>query len=114
MANWKLKLRVGRDRRDYENGTITLEELCCRYAKKIEDKLPYIRDRMKRADLSDEAEDIAHDFKAMVETVAEFDEALERLYNWADTTLNDKTWPHEKLCWVEPTATVGTRWMKPN
>ena len=109
MADWKLRLRVGRARRDYEDGGITLKELCDIYARQLEKKAPFIRDRMNEPDLADEAEDIAHDFKAMVETVEEFDDALTRLYDWADTTLNDETWPHEKLCWVEPTAGVRTR-----
>ncbi len=109
MANWKLRLRVGQCRRDYEDGKITLAELCQRYAKRIEEKVPYVRDRMDEPDLADEAEDIAHDFKAMVETTEEFDDALSRLYDWADTTLRDDTWPHEKLCWVEPTASAGSR-----
>lgn len=103
MANWKLKLRVGEDRRAYEEGEITLAELCQRFANKIEHKAKYVREFMKDEDLADEAEDIAHDFKAMVETVAEFDDALARLYDWADTTLDSSVWPRVKMCWVEPT-----------
>lgn len=104
MANWKLKLRVGFERRLHDEGKITLDELCQHYARQLERKALYIRTSMNEPDLADEAEDIAHDFAKMVSNVSEFDGALDRLYDWADTTLNDKVWPHEKLCWVEPTA----------
>lgn len=102
MANWILTLRVGDDRLAFEKGKIDLKELTARYAKELRRKVDYVR-RAWGDDLADDAEDIAHDFEKMVETVEEFDDALERLYNWADTTL-DVSWPRKKLCWVEPTS----------
>lgn len=102
MADWKLKLRVGQDRLAYDEKEITLEELASRYASKLKHKVDYIRNVMKEEDLADEAEDIAHDF-TIVASVEEFDEALERLYDWADTSLGGGA----KTCWVEWTAAAA-------
>lgn len=55
-------------------------------------------------DMADELEnDILPMFEALVETesedVEDFDYALEALYEWADTSLDNK-WGGKKMCWV--------------
>lgn len=108
MADWKFRLRVGTDRAVFERGEITIQDLAHRFAVKVKTKAQFIRDVMKDEDLAEEAFDISDEFET-VESVAEFDDVLARLYDWADTTLEPDSWPPKKLCWVE-SASDATSW----
>lgn len=101
MSNWKYKLRVGQDRRDYENRCITLQELGKCFAAKIR-ALPCYGKEESQFSSVDEIDDCAREFDH-VSDVEDFDNILEALYDWGDTVLDDG-WPRTKMCWIEPTA----------
>src|SRR2546423_1029394 len=103
MANWKYRLSVGRDRRDYDDGLISLQELGKRIADKIKTLPCYGKDESMFSS-SNELGDCALEFENVID-VEDFDNILEALYDWADTEITPfDAWPRNKMCWVEPTA----------
>jgi hypothetical protein len=50
-------------------------------------------------------EDVAGEFEALSEdpdaSVVDFDNVMERLYNWADTPMGGEFPHHKRACWVE-------------
>lgn len=103
MANWKHRLAVGADRRAFEHAEITILELAQRFAVKLR-ALKLLG--VEQSDV-EERDDIADEFET-VESVSEFDDVLERLYDWADTSL-DNDWPRTKMCWVEPSPVGASK-----
>src|ERR1051326_1628756 len=99
MANWKYHLRVGVDRREYEDGKISIQELGKRFAQKIK-TLPCYEKEESRFSSTDELEDCALEFEH-VQDVEDFDDILESLYNWGDTEIAPfNCWPRNKMCWI--------------
>ncbi|MFL6709257.1 MAG: hypothetical protein ACJ8HI_13725 [Massilia sp.] len=52
----------------------------------------------ERDEIVDEFQSIAADPNASTE---DFDDVLCRLYDWADTPLDDDKWNGKKVCWVQ-------------
>ena len=94
MANWQRELNISNAFRQAQDDEITHEELAAEIAKKLLALRPF---NIQTIDL--EREDIADDFAHFEGDVDEFYHLMDRLYNWADTALDDK-WNGRKVCWV--------------
>lgn len=92
MAKWKYTFNFVPIKRQHDNGNITLQELGNKISETIKAKVSeddmyfYLDDALLRMEI--------------VETVEDFDDALNDIYDWGDTTLNASTWPHEKMAWI--------------
>lgn len=104
MAQWQMKLNFSEAKARYLSGKCTLAELATATVFEIKNKVP----AAKRIDesMGEELEnDILPLFEDIVESESEdvdsYDSALESLYDWADTSLDNK-FGGKKMCWVEP------------
>lgn len=97
MAQWQRTLVIC-DVWDRPNGE-TIAQLAAIIADRIRELKPF-----GLPDLDAEREDVAAEFQDVAEdpcaTSGDFDEAMERLYDWADTPL-DAAWNGKKACWVK-------------
>lgn len=99
MANWLHTLKIKDEWQSAKNDEISHHEL----ARCISNKLQMIRNKMSDHDftldeLIDEFDGIAQDKEADVD---EFDDVMQRLYDWGDQTLPPyNAWPHNKMCWI--------------
>lgn len=97
MSDWQCKLDLT-DIWNKHPGEITIQELC----KIISDRLsklvvPEIDEiEYDHLDLCDEFEILSTDKEA---TVEEFDEIMQDLYDWGDTSL-DNEFAGKKICWI--------------
>jgi len=94
MANWvnRLELKDLWKQRDEEK--ISISELAKAVANRIE-KLPCFKK------YEDELQTIILDFEDCSDDVEEFDDILNRLYDWADTPLRiTRGEMQRKVCWV--------------
>jgi hypothetical protein len=98
MANWQRELDISNAFRQAQDGEIANEELAAEIAKKLLALPPF---DIAMIDL--EREDIADDFAHFEGDVDEFDHLMDRLYDWADTSL-DGEWNGRKVCWVRTMA----------
>ena len=102
MANWQFELDF---RSFWKKEEAPVFEIAEKVSERINKLLPKIRKRSEvYQDLADDLEyDILPLFDELVEfkseNVDDFDNALEQLYDWADTAL-DNEWPLKRLCWV--------------
>lgn len=104
MSDWQMTLDFTPAKSDYRAGKITIQQL----AQKVVDTIKVNIETAKRIDdlmgkeLEDEIlplfEEIAAD-ETM--TVDDYDNALDDLYDWADTKLSDG-WPRKAMCWIKP------------
>lgn len=94
MSNWVNKLDLKDLWKARDEGKLTIQELAKEVAKRIKNKHFYNR-------YKDELEEIVMDFEDCPEDVGEFDNILERLYDWADTPLpTPEGQMQRKICWV--------------
>jgi hypothetical protein len=107
MAEWRYKIDLAAEHAAYrrfqqaEEDNIESEgerldppSLGRRVAAKIRESAAYQRRR-------EELEPIALDMEA-VEEIDDYDDALERLYDWGDrSTGAGNEWPPKRLCWIE-------------
>ena len=99
MANWQLKLQLG----DVYHSGLPIPKL----AKTVAERLAALKIDalmlLAASDLEDVREDIVLGFLALASDpdadADDFDEVMERLYDWADTSLDDY-WNGRKVCWV--------------
>lgn len=106
MAQWQMQLDFRAAKESYHDGAISLDELAARVVETIKAKLP--RAKEINVDLGQQLED---DVLILFEEIAEddehsfdendFDNALEALYDWADTPL-DNHFGGKKMCWIVP------------
>lgn len=94
MANWQRELNISNAFRKAQEREIDRKELAAAIALKLLALRPF---GIATIDL--EREDIADDFANFEGDVDEFDHLMDRLYDWADTALDDK-WNGRKVCWV--------------
>ena len=105
MTDWRHKLEIADLHKSYQSGEITSPNLGVAVAKRLRS---LIDDKHKLSpipeELLDEADDIASEFKSGIKTIDDYDQILERLYDWGDTVLDhpDNTPFHRipKLCWI--------------
>jgi hypothetical protein len=94
MANWQRKLQL---KDIWHNDDVHM--IAAETAKRLKalQAFPDADLDEQRLDIADEFEGLSTDPKADKE---DFDCVLERLYDWADTKL-DNNWNGKKVCWVE-------------
>lgn len=91
MAQWVHELNFKDLWEAHDKELIKLPDMAKEVAKRIKNAPFYKK-------YEDDLEEIAEDFKH-VEEVDEFDEILERLYDWADLSLDGKL-NGRKMCWI--------------
>lgn len=98
MANWQRELNLADVFVPAKEGHVTVADLCGTIAKRLRLMKPFGIESIdeERDEITDDFEFLASDGSADRD---EFDEAMERLYDWADTALDDK-WNGRKVCWV--------------
>lgn len=101
MSDWQRKLDFSAYTEKYDEGEISIQE----FAKIVSEKLKSLRDfndfdiDCAKEDLIFEFEDIAEDeYEEYGED--EFNYALNRLYDWGDTPLDNK-FGGKKVCWIQ-------------
>lgn len=104
MADWTHRLELKDLHDKYEKKEIQPDDLGKEVAKRLRTLIELNRPPIDET-LLDEAEEIALEFESMSDNdIDEYDNIINRLYDWADTTL-----PHApntpfsltpKLCWV--------------
>ena len=98
MANWQLKL----DLKDVYHKDLSIQELAGIVADRLEALvMPLCGDTpsliLEQSDLVDYFRSMRDDLDV---TAEDFDYLMSDLYDWADTSLDDKC-NGKKLCWVE-------------
>ena len=104
MANWQLRIDFSETTKSYRAGEITLQQLAREVARQLTGKLEaakrtggdYAREELEI--VRDLFEEIANDDTMSVD---DYDNALEQLYDWGDTSLDGK-FGGMKMCWIEP------------
>ena len=95
MANWVHKLNIKTEWQACKVGQLSLKDLSLAIIQKL--AALGIDDDM-------DLDCIIEDFRAFAgqhgQTVDEFDEIWEQLYDWADQKLDDN-WPPKKMCWIK-------------
>jgi len=97
MANWEFKIDVSEEWKQTPKGS---DEDSRKLAKVFIKKLEPIKETMfiQYPHYHNEIEEIIWDFESVYD-VEDFDNALERLYDFGDISLDDK-WPTTKMLWV--------------
>jgi hypothetical protein len=102
MANWQYKINFRDESTGYEDGSVSIQGL----AECVNKKILSIKDSVS-VRFPDEVEDLLQVAELFSDismdpdsTVEDFDNALEQLYDWGDTSLDNK-WNGRKLCWIE-------------
>lgn len=112
MANWQRNLRLWPEWDQASEGEITVHEL----ATVIAERLRGLKDfggihqsiDEDRIYLAEEFEDLSNDKDA---DTSDFDELMERLYDWADIQIGGKFFDAKKVCWIDrmpPRASLTT------
>lgn len=101
MADWQMRIDFSKAKADFRAGKSTVQELADSTAKAIKAKIA----DAKRIDLEQGIElerEIVPLFEEIAEypdmTIDDYDNALDELYDWADTPLGG----NRKMCWVVP------------
>lgn len=97
MADWQRTLDLTPEWGRALDEEITIEQMARVTADRLEALEPFGGDGV----LDYERTDLAEQFRA-VSDVEDFDGAMEELYDWADTRLDDG-FPGKKACWVKTT-----------
>ncbi len=100
MSNWQNKLDIKDSWKLSLSGEMSRHSLSA----EIADKLKVLSRSMDDSDI-EERDCLVDEFVALSEdhnsTIDDFDDALDRLYDWGDTTVGDvKRWPRKALCWI--------------
>ena len=98
MSKWKTKLKIAEEFQQAKRGEITGQALAGLIAQKLE-KLRSFSDSY----IEEEKDSIVDEFKEFSEEGGEngeFDYIFEKLYDWADISLDGK-FGGEKVCWIE-------------
>ena len=103
MANWQSKLYLG----DVYHAGLPIPELAGHVAERLRGVPPF---KGLTKQLLAEQEKLMEEFESLAtdqaSTADDFDEVMERLYDWADTRLDDM-WPYKKVCWVDTITRRG-------
>ena len=104
MAQWQMRLDFKQAKMDYADHKITIQEVAKAVIDEILIKLPQAR--KINTHMADQLEfHLLPLFEEMATdnflNVDAFDDLLDELYDWADTSL-DGTWNGKKMCWIVP------------
>jgi hypothetical protein len=100
MAGWQRKLDLRDVWNKVDTEELTVQELSTIVADRLEklkafdneDNLNY-----EKSEFIDEFRDLAKDSNLNID---DFDCVLDRLYDWGDTQLDNKTLTGKKVCWI--------------
>jgi hypothetical protein len=97
MTDWRFKIDVAESFQKAKTGEVSRQQL----AAEIVAQLKPIAKAMGSSDAG--LQDIIDEFEwlagAKEVEVDAFDSALEELFDWGDTPLND-SWPRRRMCWI--------------
>lgn len=100
MANWQRKIMLNPEWTQAQEGEISVAEL----AQSVVLKFKGMRPLQNNDDLNEELADILDEMDAIASdqqsTMSDFDDVMHRLYDWADTPLDDR-WNGKKVCWID-------------
>lgn len=107
MEQWQMEIDFTLSKKAYRDGTLSLEDFAESVAKLLTASLP----KAKKID-EEMAQDLEYNVIPLFEEIAEatdivytvndFDNALEALYDWADTRLDDDLIGGKRMCWIVP------------
>jgi len=106
MANWQYRINFTDSREAYDKDG-DLQKMALAHVIKIKELIESVKKDLRRT-IREMAKELENEILPMFEEVAEnedmdvddYDNALECLYDWADTPL-DRQWAGKKMCWVE-------------
>ena len=100
MADWKNTVDFSVQKKSFLDGKLSLQDLAAAAAKAVRSAIHSLNDDLKfeRDRIADEFDSIATD---SVATAEDFDDVLERLYDWGDTRLSPE-WNGKKVAWITP------------
>ena len=101
MTDWIRRLNVHPEWAQAQEGEITVAQL----AKVVSERLSSLED-LGNNDLDYEKENLAEEFMDLADdpeaNIANFDYIMDRLYDWADQTVDDSRgfFHTKKVCWI--------------
>ena len=100
MADWQRRVRMNPEWDMAKDGHLSAAQL----AQAIVRKLRAVHSRMAAGDLADKLADVIAEFEMLEGDegagMDDIDEAMDRLYDWGDTSLDGK-WNGKKVCWID-------------
>jgi len=102
MTDWQLKIDLSDFWHKYPD-ELTLQEIAIKLVFVLENFKKIVKKRFP--DYLESFEEIIDNFQAFAEDESlddpdNFDDALEDLYDWADTHLDERPFGGKKLCWI--------------
>ncbi len=100
MANWQIRLDIKDDWNLASERKISAKELASRVANKLQS----LKSIKGFPEIEDEKQELIEELLGFSEDPGEldfndFDGVMSRLYDWADTPL-DNNWPRKRVCWI--------------
>lgn len=99
MADWQRVLQLKPEWEQAKEGDISIQSLAETVAVLLAKLKPFDDEY-----INEERDDIVADFNDLAAnedaTADDFDDTMNRLYDWADTSL-DSSWNGKKVCWVD-------------
>lgn len=101
MANWLFKIHVADVFQKAKAGDAAPQDVANAIVRELERIAPFVmlHDNLDESELDDLIEDFRELAAEPILRVSDFDLALEQLFDWGDTCLDDE-WPTKKMCWV--------------
>jgi len=100
MADWQRTIRLNPEWAQAKAGSLAMNELARVIAERLKALPPFGVDH-----LDEERDEIAIEFSEAARdpsiTGDDLDEVMRRLYDWADTRLDDKPFGGKRVCWVD-------------
>lgn len=99
MANWQSELDLSDLWKSFNEGEIVVNMLSHKVSNRLKD-LKVVEDKdiiMERDDIADEFEMLGMEDNPSID---DFDNVLERLYDWGDISLDGKC-GGKKVCWIK-------------
>ena len=101
MSNWQFELDFIDLWASFKEDKLTSSQVGIEVAKKLRTLLPKLRKGLLNQDYIKELDNIAIGFDN-IEDMEDFDNVLEQLYDWADTSLpTPKGQMQRNICWIK-------------
>jgi hypothetical protein len=105
VANWQRELNLLPEWRECKDNKINSNQMAAIIADRLAELLPF-----NRRGIDDVRQILIRRFRRLSKQrnlrVETFDEAMEQLYDWADTPLDDH-WNGKKVCWIKTFYSTG-------
>lgn len=107
MANWQRKIVLNPEWELARDGEFSMQHLAAAIAQRLKALTPFSDDELEegRQDIIWEFEQISKSDDA---TTSDIDAAMEALYDWGDTRMDD-VWNGRKACWVDTFSSAPGR-----